>query len=71
MPRPKKGQPNKSEFIRNHPNLSAGEVVAKAKEEGLTIDATLVYKVRGREAAKGKANPKRVNDLLKRALDAV
>jgi len=48
MPKKKNGL-NKSDFIRSQPlDLSAADVVAKAKEAGLTITATLVYKVRGR-----------------------
>lgn len=45
--------PNKSDFIRQHPNVAASELVAKAKENQLSISRALVYAVRGR------ANPKR------------
>lgn len=52
--RPKKGSgPSKSDFIRQHPNLTAAEVVAKAKKGGMSISSALVYMARGR------ANPKR------------
>jgi hypothetical protein len=51
MARPKKGEPNKSAFIREHPELSPNELVARAKEAGLEIAPTLVYKVRGRAPA--------------------
>jgi hypothetical protein len=45
---------SKSDFIRQQPSeLSAAEVVDKAKASGLTIDAGLVYNVRGRAKAKG------------------
>ncbi len=47
---------SKSDFIRSQPStLSAAEVVAKAKAEGIKIDPALVYKVRGRTGAKRKA----------------
>lgn len=54
MPRAKKGQPNKSDFVRQHPTLSPAEVVAKAKEAGLTVSTNLVYMVRGRAKAAAK-----------------
>jgi hypothetical protein len=58
--RPKKGSgPSKSGFIREllAKNMSPAEIVAKGKEEGLTISPVLVYKVRGREGlTKGSAN---------------
>lgn len=43
---------SKSTFIRQHPDLSVEEVVAKAKDEGLIIAPNLVYKVRGRAKAR-------------------
>ncbi len=53
MPR-QKNSPNKSDFVRSQPNdLTAAQVVAKAKEAGLSITSALVYKVRSVEAAKG------------------
>jgi len=49
----KKTPVNKSEFIRSLPStLSAAEVVAKAKADGIKIAPVLVYKVRGRTKAK-------------------
>lgn len=39
---------SKSTFIRQHPDLSVDELVAKAEEEGMSIAPNLVYKVRGR-----------------------
>jgi hypothetical protein len=52
----KKNVPNKSEFIRSQPaELSAAQVVEKAKAEGLTIEPGLVYNVRGRAKSLGKA----------------
>lgn len=48
--------PSKSDFIRAQPAaLSAAEVVAKAKAEGIKLDRVLVYKVRIRAKAKGKS----------------
>ena len=47
---------SKSDFIRSQPStLSAAEVVAKAKAEGIKIDPALVYRVQGRTGAKRKA----------------
>lgn len=57
MPRAKtpKKTPNKSDFIRSQPaTLSAAEVVAKGKTEGVTILPGLVYEVRRKARAKGK-----------------
>ena len=49
----KKTTPNKSAFIRSQPaSLSAAQVVAKAKADGIKIAPVLVYKVRGRAKAK-------------------
>src|SRR5580658_4316288 len=64
MPRPKtsskKTTGSKSDFIRAQPaNLSAAEVVAKAKAEGIKLDRVLVYKVRIR--AKGGATAKKAS----------
>jgi len=68
MPRPKtapkKTTGSKSDFIRAQPaNLSAAEVVAKAKAEGIKLDRVLVYKVRirakGGAAAKKTPGPKK------------
>lgn len=53
MPRPKKGEPNKSEFIRKHPGIPVGDLVGKAKAAGMTIDSRLVHKVRSRDGKKG------------------
>lgn len=54
--RPKNGAgPNKSDFIRQHPKLSARDVVAKAKESGISISSTLVYNVRGRAKPRAAA----------------
>jgi hypothetical protein len=61
---------NKSEFIRSQPaGLSAADLVAKAKAEGLTIEPGLVYNVRGRakSARKAKKSAKRVSPAKKAA----
>jgi|HubBroStandDraft_5_1064220.scaffolds.fasta_scaffold300652_1 hypothetical protein len=60
----KKTTGSKSDFIRAQPaNLSAAEVVAKAKAEGIKLDRVLVYKVRirakGGPAAKKTPGPKK------------
>jgi hypothetical protein len=60
--RPTKGSgPTKSDFIRQHPSRSVAEVVAKAREAGMSVSSVLVYKVRGRtnpKPAKGTPGPK-------------
>jgi hypothetical protein len=54
---PTKTTVSKSDFIRSQPAaLSAAEVVAKAKAQGIKLDRVLVYKVRIRERAKGKSS---------------
>jgi hypothetical protein len=58
---------SKSEFIRQQPaNLSANEVVAKAKAAGLKFDQKYVYRIRSAAHAKGgkkkpTASPQRVH----------
>jgi hypothetical protein len=54
---PKTGE-SKADFVRANRSLSANEIAAKAKAEGLTLDANYVYKVRG--AAKAAAKQRRV-----------
>jgi hypothetical protein len=51
--KPPAGTISKSDFIRSNPDLSAKDLVVKAKETGLSIAPILVYKVRGRAKAKG------------------
>jgi outer membrane receptor for Fe3+-dicitrate len=49
-------KPNKSAFIRSQPTeLSAADVVEKAKADGLTITPGLVYEVRSQVQSKRKA----------------
>jgi len=48
---------SKSEFIRLHPSLSAAEVIAAGKDQGLSFTSSLVYSVRGAKA--GKATSKK------------
>lgn len=55
--RPSGPGPNKSDFIRQHPNLSPSEVVAKAKEHGISMSSALVYNVRGRTNPKRRSKP--------------
>jgi len=58
MPKKKTG-PNKSDFVRSQPaELSASDVVAKAKEAGLTITPGLVYAVRAYQKSKGAKTKK-------------
>jgi hypothetical protein len=53
MPK-KSSKPNKSDFVRGQPaELSAAQVVAKAKEAGLNITPALVYTVRSSLKVKG------------------
>jgi hypothetical protein len=58
MPKAKtpKSTLSKSDFVRAQPvTMSPVEVVAKAKAEGIKVSHGLVYMVRGRANAKGKA----------------
>src|SRR5262245_31668403 len=54
MPRPKAGDPSKSDFVRKHLNVPAAELVEKAKAAGIKLTPSLVYKVRSRTGS-GKA----------------
>lgn len=49
---PKKNAPNKSDFIRTHIDLPTDEIIKQAKEAGLIVSPTLIYKVRSRGNAK-------------------
>jgi hypothetical protein len=52
-------RPNKSAFVRSLPaDLSAKEVVAKAKEAGLTLTDAYVYTIRS-ASKRGSDEPKR------------
>jgi len=54
MPKQKSKTPNKSAFVRNLPgDMSAKDVVAKAKAQGITLTENYVYTIRS--AAKNKA----------------
>jgi len=44
--------PSKSEFVRAHPGISAPEVVRLAKEQGITLNDSLVYNVRSQQRKK-------------------
>jgi hypothetical protein len=69
MPRAKKTStktPSKSAFIRSQPTtLSAAEVVAKGKTEGVTILPGLVYEVRRKAKAPAKGKPKKTDASAK------
>lgn len=47
--------PNKSDFIRQHPNVSAPEVVAAAKAAGIKLSPNLVYLVRSADKRRNRA----------------
>lgn len=47
----------KADFVRSHPNLSAQEVIAKAKESKMSLTAGHVYAIRS-EAKKSKGKGK-------------
>jgi hypothetical protein len=49
---PAKG--SKADFVREHASLSPKDIVAKAKTEGLELDVTYVYNIRGYDKSKGK-----------------
>ena len=56
-----KSKMSKADFVRQHPSLSANEIAAKAKAEGMKLDANHVYTVRSydqRAAAKKKGAKK-------------
>jgi len=46
----------KSDFIRNHLDLSAAAIIAKAKAAGHTVTSDLVYKVKDRTKMRARAN---------------
>jgi hypothetical protein len=44
---------NKSAFIRANPTLSTGELIEKAKKQGLELSTAYVYTLRSSDKAKG------------------
>ena len=44
---------NKSAFVRDMPNVPAGEVVAKAKAQGIELTDKYVYNIRAKTKARG------------------
>jgi hypothetical protein len=55
--------PNRSDFIRQHPDLTPNEVVALGGQQGLKFSRNLVYLVRGKRtesagSAKAKPSPR-------------
>lgn len=50
---------NKSEFIRQHPDKKAKEIVALAAGQGVTITPAMVYVVRSHAAKKAAGAPRR------------
>lgn len=49
---------SKAAFVRAHANLSAREVVAKAKEQGIKMGEPYVYNVRAYDKSKGRSGRK-------------
>jgi hypothetical protein len=49
----KPSAPSKSDFIRQHPDLSTADLIAAGKAEGLNFTSSLVYVVRDKMAGKG------------------
>jgi hypothetical protein len=62
MGRPRAGEPSRSDFVRRHPNLSAPDVVAKAKEVGILMSDHLVRKVRRKDGVIGPKAKRRRKD---------
>jgi len=55
MPRPKAGDPSKSDFVRQNLNVPAAELVEKAKAAGIKLTPSLVYKARSRTGGRKTA----------------
>lgn len=55
----KNGRPNKSAFIRQHPDASAAEVVEKGKAAGLAFSPAFVHAIRSKMRAGKKPKAKR------------
>ena len=55
--KPKRGE--KVAFIRQHPSVSAGEVVDLAKKHGIKISTALVYNCRATDKKQGKRRGKK------------
>jgi hypothetical protein len=51
---PKKRKVNKTQFVLEHPNLSAKEVVDEAKKQGIKLSDKYVYNIRAKAKAGGK-----------------
>jgi hypothetical protein len=54
---PRKTGPNKSAFIRQHPELTPAQVVAKGAEGGLKFSPAFVSAIRSKDRAGKKAEP--------------
>ena len=57
--KPHRGE--KSAFIRQHPQLKAGELVAEAKKAGIKLTPTQIYNCRAVDKKKGRKQGKRKN----------
>jgi hypothetical protein len=55
--KPQRGE--KSAFIRKHPQLKAGELVAEAKKAGIKLTPTQIYNCRAVDKKKGHKKGKR------------
>ena len=66
---PKK-KTSKTDYVLAHPKLSASEIVALAKTEGIKLSGQLVYVVRGRAKKRGNA-PRRDRGRPKKSAPVV
>ena len=55
--KPQRGE--KTAFIRQHPQLKAGELVAEAKKAGIKLTPTQIYNCRAVDKKKGRKKGKR------------
>jgi hypothetical protein len=58
--KPQRGE--KSAFIRQHPQLKAGELVAEAKKAGINLTPTQIYNCWAIDKKKGRKQGKRKNE---------
>ena len=58
--KPQRGE--KTAFIRQHPQLKAGELVAEAKKAGIKLTPTQIYNCRAVDKKKGRKQGKRKNE---------
>ena len=58
--KPQRGE--KSAFIRQHPQLKAGELVAEAKKAGIKLTPTQIYNCRAVDKKKGRKKGNRKHE---------